>query len=119
MLRSENKIAYQLSLVDQWLPKSYFSLPEELRKVDELLSDERFIEPLKKHFSTTCGRPGTPVVVYLRMMYLMNSFERKLPIASPGAGFAISSSKMMYPTPPWPNSLKSSYRANLRDESVS
>ncbi|HHV61409.1 MAG TPA: transposase [Firmicutes bacterium] len=75
MLRSENKNINQLSLVDQWLPKSYFSLPEELEKVGELLSDERFIEPFKKHFSTTCGRPGTPVDVYLRMMYLKGRYN--------------------------------------------
>ncbi|MDI6638422.1 MAG: ISNCY family transposase, partial [Bacillota bacterium] len=74
MLRSRNKNTDQLSLVDEWLPKSYFSLPDELEKVDKLLSDERFIEPFAKHFSRSCGRPSTPIDVYLRMMYLKRRY---------------------------------------------
>jgi len=35
---------------------------------------ERFIEPFAKHFSRSCGRPSTPIDVYLRMMYLKRRY---------------------------------------------
>ena len=38
ILRSTKKNTDQPSLADEWLPKSYFSLPDELEKVDKLLS---------------------------------------------------------------------------------
>lgn len=77
MLRSMDKDSDQSGLVNEWLPKAYFSLPDEPRKADDLLSDKRFPGPLAEHFSRNCGMPGTPIDVYLRMTYLEPVFCSK------------------------------------------
>jgi hypothetical protein len=54
---------------DLWeaiLPSEIFRLSNELCKVDEILSDERFYAPFIKGFSTNMGRPTIPVDTYLR-----------------------------------------------------
>jgi IS5 family transposase len=45
-------------------------LDEELKTVDELLSNTQLVQPFEQVFDETLGRPGTPVGIYLRMMYL-------------------------------------------------
>jgi IS5 family transposase len=65
-----------VDLFDSILPEELRKLPEELARVDELLSDPRFMEPFLKRFNTTTGRPTVPVAVYLRLMYL--KFRHKL-----------------------------------------
>jgi IS5 family transposase len=52
--------------IDAWL----YKLDEELKKVDELLSDAQLLKPFEEAFDPSLGRPGTAVGIYLRMMYL-------------------------------------------------
>ena len=54
----------------QLIDPSLYELDEELRKFDELLSNPELLEPFEELFDETLGRPGTPVTVYLRMVYL-------------------------------------------------
>lgn len=65
----------QKSLTESFLPEDILSLRGELKKVDEILSDERFIEPFLKRFSSKIGRPSIPVEVYIRMMYLKKRYN--------------------------------------------
>lgn len=60
----------QLSFGDGFIDPSLFQLDEELQQVDQLLSDKSFLNPFEEMFDPTMGRPGTPVDVYLRIMYL-------------------------------------------------
>lgn len=60
----------QLSLWDSILPDSLRQLPEELAKIDELLDDERLMEPFIQQHQTKMGRPTLAVETYVRLMYL-------------------------------------------------
>ena len=60
----------QLSFGEGFIDPSLFELDEELRQVDKLLCEKSFIQPFEETFDPTMGRPGTPVDVYLRMMFL-------------------------------------------------
>lgn len=60
----------QLSFGDGFIDPSLYSLNEELKSVDTLLSDRALLRPLEKMFDPTMGRPGTPVDVYVRMLFL-------------------------------------------------
>ncbi len=64
------KTTEQLSFADRFLDPSFFEPDDELKKVDQLLSNRGFLQPFEAVFDETMGRPGTPVDVYLRMMYL-------------------------------------------------
>lgn len=57
-------------LWDSILPEEVRKLPEELVRVDELLREERVMEPFLRRFNETKGRPGVPVSTYLSLMYL-------------------------------------------------
>lgn len=57
-------------LWDSIIPEEARALPEDLRRVDELLRDERFMEPFVTRFDERTGRRGLPVATYLRLMYL-------------------------------------------------
>ncbi len=57
-------------LWDSIIPEEARALPEELAHADELLSDERFMEPFVSRFDEKTGRRGLPVATYLRLMYL-------------------------------------------------
>src|SRR5713226_4107474 len=63
-------IAQQLGFGDGFIDPSLYELDEELRKVDELLSQSKLLKPFEEVFDESLGRPGTPVGIYLRMMYL-------------------------------------------------
>lgn len=63
-------IAQQFSFGDGFIDSSLYELDEELRKVDELLSQSTLLKPFEEVFDESMGRPGTPVGIYLRMMYL-------------------------------------------------
>ncbi len=63
-------ISQQLSFGDGFIDVSLYELDEELTKIDELLSDAQLLKPFGETFDPSLGRPGTPVGVYLRMMYL-------------------------------------------------
>ncbi len=61
----------QLSFGDGFIDPELFQLNEELDQVDKLLSSEKsLLKPFEAVFDSTMGRPGTPVDVYLRMMFL-------------------------------------------------
>jgi IS5 family transposase len=60
----------QLSFGDGFIDPSLYELDEELTKADELLSNPGLLKPFEEVFDESLGRPGTPVGVYLRMMYL-------------------------------------------------
>lgn len=57
------------------LPEPLRTLPEELAKVDKLLYDDRFMEPLLKKHHTKMGRPSYPIEKYLRLMYLKHRYS--------------------------------------------
>lgn len=60
----------QLSFGDGFLDPALYELNDELKAVDTLLSDRRLWEPFEQMFDPTMGRPGTPVDVYVRMLFL-------------------------------------------------
>ena len=60
----------QLSFGDGFIDPALFSLDEELTEVDSLLTDRTLLAPFEDVFDPTMGRPGTPIDVYLRMLYL-------------------------------------------------
>lgn len=60
----------QLSFGETFIDPSLFELSDELRQVDVLLQERELLKPFEECFDETIGRPGTPVDVYLRMMYL-------------------------------------------------
>ena len=64
------QLSQQLSFGDGFIDPCLYALDEELKKVDELLSNPNLLRPFEEVFDETLGRPGTPVGVYLRMMYL-------------------------------------------------
>jgi IS5 family transposase len=64
------KTTQQISFGDGFIDPSLFALSDELKKVDQLLGNRGFLKPFEAVFDETMGRPGTPVDVYLRMMYL-------------------------------------------------
>ena len=63
-------ISQQLSFGDGFIDPSLYELDEELKKADQLLSHLDLLKPFEELFDESLGRPGTPVGVYLRMMYL-------------------------------------------------
>jgi IS5 family transposase len=63
-------ISQQMSFGDGFIDPSLYQLDEELKKVDELLSQGQLLKPFEELFDPSMGRPGTPAGVYLRMMYL-------------------------------------------------
>jgi transposase, IS5 family len=62
--------AGDVSLWEAVLPAEVLRLPEELARVDALLDDPVFFEPLLPFFDPRVGRPSTPMETYLRMMFL-------------------------------------------------
>jgi len=59
-----------MSFGDGFVDSSLYELDEELKKADELLSNVQLLKPFEEIFDESLGRPGTPVGIYLRMMYL-------------------------------------------------
>lgn len=64
----------QMTFGDGFIDSSLFELDDELKRVDAFLSQREFLAPFEEVFSETMGRPGTPIVVYLRMQYLKYRF---------------------------------------------
>jgi transposase, IS5 family len=59
-----------MSFGDGFIDASLYELDEELKQVDELLSDPQLVNPFEEAFDPSLGRPATAVGIYLRMMYL-------------------------------------------------
>lgn len=59
-----------MSFGDGFIDGSLYELDEELKKVDEFLSNPQLLKPFEEIFDPNLGRPGTAVGIYLRMMYL-------------------------------------------------
>lgn len=74
MLQIRPKQEKQISLWEGIFPKGVLELSEELKKIDQLLDDERFYEPFTKQFSKI-GRPTVPISIYLRMMYIKYRYD--------------------------------------------
>lgn len=68
------KTTQQLSFGDGFIDPSLYELDDELKRVDQLLSEKEFLKPFENVFSETMGRPSTPIPVYLRMQYLKSRF---------------------------------------------
>jgi IS5 family transposase len=56
------------------LPAELRERPAELRKVDEVLDEDRFMAPFRSRLTATIGRPTIPVETYLRLMYLKHRY---------------------------------------------
>ena len=65
MLRLYNE---QLTIWDYVLPEQLLELNSELKAIDRLLDDERFMEPFLSRWNTRIRRPTVPVETYLRLM---------------------------------------------------
>jgi hypothetical protein len=57
-------------LGDGFIDPRLYQLDEELKKVDELVSQGPLLKPFEEVFDESRGRPGTPAGIYLRMMDL-------------------------------------------------
>jgi IS5 family transposase len=66
---------HQLTFGEGFLDPELFALDDELQRVDGLLSERKLLAPFIEVFHGTMGRPGTPVDVYLRMMYLKFRYD--------------------------------------------
>ncbi|HEY8785673.1 MAG TPA: ISNCY family transposase [Candidatus Limnocylindria bacterium] len=62
------------SLWEAVLPAELRELPGELRRVDEVLEEDRFMAPFRLRLTATIGRPTIPVETYLRLMYLKHRY---------------------------------------------
>jgi len=63
------------SLWEAVLPGELRELPAELAKVDELLDQERFLEPFRRRLTSTIGRPTIPTETFLRLAYLKHRYD--------------------------------------------
>jgi IS5 family transposase len=65
------------------IPEAAYKLTPELEKIDKLLQDESYEDPIVERFNTQRGRPTVPVRVYIRMMFLKHytglSYEDLVP----------------------------------------
>ena len=60
---------------DYLLPEEARRMHPELRVVDAVLDDQRFLEPFRGRFSARRGRYTIPMETYLRMMYLKTKYQ--------------------------------------------
>jgi IS5 family transposase len=63
------------SLWEAVLPEELRELPPELRKVDEILDEDRFLAPFRRRLTATIGRPTIAIESYLRPMYLKYRYD--------------------------------------------
>src|SRR5438128_10626056 len=64
----------QAELFDSVMPAEVRTLSPELAAVDQLLDDERFLEPFVARFACSIVRPTIPIETYLRLMYLKHRY---------------------------------------------
>ena len=60
---------------DYLLPEEARRMHPELRVVDAVLDDHRFLEPFRGRCSARRGRYTIPMETYLRMMYLKTKYQ--------------------------------------------
>ena len=91
------------SLWEAVLPAELHELPPELRKVDAVLDDDRFLAPVRARLTARTGRPTIPIESYLRLMHRYGlGYEtlcKRSRTPSPGAGSAGSRSRAACPIP--------------------
>lgn len=75
MLRLDYPNFGQGSLTEMLIPDEAKKLDSELEKIDQILMDEKFIEPFIERFNVTIGRGSVPVRPYLRLMYLKFRYQ--------------------------------------------
>jgi transposase, IS5 family len=63
------------SLWESVLPEELRELPPELANVDELLDEDRFLEPFRRRLTATTGRPTIAIETYLRPAYLRHRYD--------------------------------------------
>src|SRR5438552_17621508 len=64
----------QAELFDSVMPAEVRTLSPELAAVDQVLDDERFLEPFVARFACSIGRPTIPIETCLRLMYLKHRY---------------------------------------------
>ena len=57
-------VSQQMSFGDGFIDASLYELDEELKKVDELLSNTQLLQPFEETFDPSLGRSGTAVGAY-------------------------------------------------------
>ena len=62
------------TLWESVLPAEVRELPPELKKVDEILDDDRFLAPFRDRLTARTGRPTIPIESYLRLMFLKHRY---------------------------------------------
>jgi IS5 family transposase len=72
MLRLRNE---QLTIWDYVLPEQVLELSQELKRIDEFLDDEKFMQLFLAHWNVLIGRPTVPVETYLRLMFLKFRYQ--------------------------------------------
>ncbi len=65
----------QLTLWDPLLPEEVRKLPAELAVIDQLLDDERFMQPFLQNHATKMERPTYPIEEYVRLMVLKRLYN--------------------------------------------
>ena len=63
------------SLWESLLPEEVLALPEELARVDELLDDPVFFEPVRPYFDPRMGRKSVPMVLWTRRRAVVDVAE--------------------------------------------
>lgn len=75
MLRIDYPNYNQISIVEFFMQNEAYELDDELKIVNEILLDERFLEPFITRFDVKIGRGSVPVQPYIRLMYLKEYYE--------------------------------------------
>jgi transposase, IS5 family len=62
------------TLWESVLPAEVRELPPELKKVDEIVDDDRFLAPFRDRLTARTGRRTIPIESYLRLMFLKHRY---------------------------------------------
>jgi len=65
----------QATLWESTLPPEIHLLSPELQTIDDLLDDQRFLQPFVDRFFCPLGRPTIPMESYLRLMFLKHRYD--------------------------------------------
>ena len=68
-------VSPQRDFFDRLLPPEAQVLSPQLKAVDDLLDDERFLASFRARFPSRRGRCTIPMETYLRLMYLKQKYQ--------------------------------------------